>query len=399
MLQRSVQVDLKVVLPGKYVFYAREIIPENIPKGYTYDESEKQVELTVAYNKTSKKLEGNVEFLTDPTFTNKYEPDPVVVNLTAKKKLQNWPQESGLEPGMFQFYVIVDPKLELIGPTDPDNPHKIEAKNGLDSNGNALEQVSDIKFDTGIKITEKGRYTFDIREYGYEQTDYSAEERERWAELLENVTYDPLPVTVVVVVDNDEEEAKLVVSSITYLNDEDTFINKYSKPLKGSLKIPTVLTGMRLKDNLFFYDLCTYNTATGEEGASSVRVGNSRNGYVEFRFTATYKEDEGKPKISITFNGNGDSEANKKLKLTFDGTDVTTSFLAKQVKPDLPIRYMVYDEKKEIVVKDLHIWLADGELKSNVTEDSEKAPELEVKGDATAKARFFNIYNVRGSSK
>ena len=178
-----------------------------------------------------------------------------------------------------------------------------------------------------------------------------------------------------------------------------TFINKYSKPLKGSLKIPTVLTGMRLKDNLFFYDLCTYNTATGEEGASAVRVGNSRNGYVEFRFTATYKEDEGKPQISITFNGNGDSEANKKLKLTFDGTDVTTSFLAKQVKPDLPIRYMVYDEKKEIVVKDLHIWLADGELKSNVTEDSEKAPELEVKGDATDKARFFNIYNVRGSSK
>lgn len=241
--------------PGTYNYKLTEV-GEDLPAGVTRDETSYNVKLEVTSNasgtlQVASEVTGGTTGVTQPTWTNTYKPKPAKFSIQCSKILMG---RSSLEGESFTMQVT------------PTNDTKDKVKAGVvafdkDADGNPKDKVTFTNLNKGmekskalgeITITEKGTYTFEVRELMPQDDDSVTTGYQK-----DGVTYDQSVWEVTVNVDDVRDVSSGALLGTLYadvklkhstnldqvVNDRALFVNNYKEAGTYALKGVKKITG------------------------------------------------------------------------------------------------------------------------------------------------------------
>ena len=306
--------DIKFEKPGEYIFYIREIIPDEAEKaaGVIYDRTLKRIDVIVEDN-----LDGTMTAKAEPSsveFTNSYKAVPVTVSGTANLKVKKVLNGRPFEPGdVFAFELKPDEATQAKN-TETNTAFELpsNADELIISYGNTAKEKSF----GNIKFNEAGTYKFNITEK---------------KGTINNITYDSTVYTVTVEVTDNTETGKLEATVSGLTDNTATFTNTY-KPdpvtLEGktNLKVAKVIDGRDWMEG----DNFSFTISPAKDYGDKVVMSDSKVSNIQYNEDGnyeTYFED-------ITFTEAG-----------------TYEFIIEENVPETPIPGMTYAGPNKVTVK------------------------------------------------
>lgn len=218
-------------------------------------------------------------------------------------------------------------KKKLTGRTLSANAFQFRLLNGNEDSIEVVSNTSDgrVVF-SPIEFTKVGTYNFKVREIVPMPAN-------------SNIIYDTKTVPIVV---NVADAGGYLTADVKYSNDT-TFTNQFAySPIKANIELKVVLSGMQLSTGMFKFELTDSNGKT----------------------YSAINQSDGKIRFPIDFTNVG-----------------TYTFVARQIIPSEPMRYMTYDKQNIRITV-------------NVTDNG--SGKLVANIQSSSDMTFYNSYKVRG---
>ena len=306
--------DVTFNKPGEYIFYIREIIPDEADKeaGVVYDRTFKRIDVTVTDN-----LDGTMTAKAEPAsveFTNSYKATPVSISGMNELKVKKVLNGRTFEPGdVFAFELTPD---EATAAKNTETNTAFELPNNADNLIISYGSTTKVKSFGNIKFNEAGTYKFNITEK---------------KGTINNITYDSTVHTVTVEVTDNTTTGKLE-ATVSGLNDKTaTFTNTYKpNPVtlegKTNLKVAKVIDGRDWMEG----DNFSFTISPAANYGDKVVMSDPRTSSIQYNEAGNYETHFG----NITFTEAG-----------------TYEFTVKENVPETPIPGITYAGPKTVTVK------------------------------------------------